>query len=528
MAQGRSVTREVRPLDHQVVVIGAGFSGIGAARALDRAGISDYVVLEDGDGVGGAWYWNTYPGVAVDIPSASYQFSFRQRTDWSRVYAPGSELKNYAEDLVDTYRIRDRLRFNAKVIAAEFDEDQESWTLSIEDGSTLTARHVISATGVLTKPQPPDIPGIESFAGTTMHTARWDHNVHLAGKRVGVIGTGASAVQLIPPVAKQVSHLTVFQRTPIWVLAKHDMAIPALWKTALRWVPGLRATVRAISQTYVEAFPISAHFSNLLPLTSVAERACRSFLEKQVTDPALRAKLTPNYSFGCKRPTFSNEYLSTFNRANVTLETMPIAEVTEAGVRTADGTDHELDVLIMATGFKVFETDNMPPFPITGRNGAELGKWWAENRYQAYEGVTVPQFPNYFMILGPYGYNGSSYFTLIENQTRHIIRCLDRADKLGATRIEVKSEASERFFAQMLGRRHRQVFYRGSCSTANSYYFDAHGDVPFRPSPTLESAWRSARFDLDDYSFHTPPPIPVDIPSQINKNRRVAVGGSPS
>lgn len=504
-----------RTLDCHVAIIGAGFSGIGVARALDRAGLHDYVILEDGEGVGGAWYWNTYPGVAVDIPSFSYQFSFEQRSDWSRIYAPGSELRSYAEELVDSYRIRDRLRFNSRVIAAEFDERQRWWRLSIADGRTVVARHIISATGVLNKPQPPDIPGLERFAGQTMHTARWDHTVDLSRKRVGVIGTGASAVQLIPHLARDANHLTVFQRTPIWVLRKHDRAIPQALKTVLRRLPLVRAATRLASQAFVEIFPLSAHYSDLVPFAKLAERACRSFLEQEITDPELRRKLTPDYSFGCKRPTFSNDYLATFTRDNVALETSAINNITEAGVRTADGNEHELDVLVLATGFKVFEPDNMPPFPITGRRGVDLGAWWGQNRYQAYEGVSVPGFPNYYMVLGPYGYNGSSYFALIENQTRHIIRCLRHAEQLGATSVEVSAEANDRFLAEMLDRRHRQVFYRGDCTRSNSYYFDAHGDVPFRPSPTLESNWRSARFKLSNYRFHVPPPFPVELPPQL-------------
>lgn len=528
MAATQTKAREDTRVDHQAVVIGAGFSGIGVARALDRAGLTDYVILEDGGGVGGAWYWNTYPGVAVDIPSASYQFSFDQRSDWSRVYAPGSELRSYAEELTDAYRIREKIRFNSSVVGAEFDERQRWWRLSLDGGHTITARYVISATGVLNKPRPPDIPGLDRFAGITMHTARWDHEVDLRGKRVGVIGTGASAVQLIPPVAQEAGHLTVFQRTPVWILPKHDASLPAWWQTALARIPGLRAATRLISQAYVELFPLSAHYSDRIPLARTAERSCRSFLEQEVADPELRAKLTPDYDFGCKRPTLSNDYLAAFTRPDVTLETSAISEITESGVTTSQGTEHPLDVLVLATGFKVFEPDNMPPFPVVGRGGSELGAWWTKNRYQAYEGVSVPGFPNYFMILGPYGYNGSSYFALIENQTRHIVRCLRHAEKLGATAVEVRPEASQRFFAEMLGRRHRQIFYRGDCAQANSYYFDAHGDVPFRPSPTLESNWRSARLDLDrNYRFHVPLPFPVQLPPQLRgQEQQVGVGGT--
>ncbi|UUY05522.1 NAD(P)/FAD-dependent oxidoreductase [Svornostia abyssi] len=488
--------------DHEVVIVGGGFSGIGAAIALRRAGFDDLLVIEDGDGVGGAWHWNTYPGVAVDIPSFSYQFSYRQRADWSRVYAPGNELKAYAEHLVDTYDLRSKLRLSTRVTSAVFDDDRHLWRLGTAAGDEITARHVIGATGVLTQPKPPEIPGLDSFAGTTVHTARWDHDLDLFGKRVAVIGTGASAVQLIPSIAPDVAQLTVFQRTPIWCMPKLDAPMPRAVQFALKWVPGAKWATRLASQAYVElTFPISAHFATTLPLAKRGEQVGLAFLRDQVKDPETRDKLTPRYGLGCKRPSFSNEYLATFNRANVHLETTPIEEITPTGVRTTDGTEHEIDVLVLATGFKVFEDGNMPPYPVTGRDGADLGAFWSEHRYQAYEGASVPKFPNLFMILGPYGYNGSSYFTLIENQMRHIVRALVHARDRGATRIEVREEANDRYFREMLARRPRQVFFQGTCSTANSYYFDRHGDVPLRPATTLEALWRSARYDLDDYRF---------------------------
>src|SRR3954471_6683687 len=413
----------VRP-DHEVIVVGAGFSGIGAAIKLDRAGFGDLAVLEDGDGVGGAWHWNTYPGVAVDIPSFSYQFSFETSSDWSRIYAPGTELKAYAEHCVDRYGLRDRIRLNTRVVAGEFDEGGHVWRLTTGDGDELTARFVVGATGVFTKPKPPDIPGLEDFAGKVMHTARWDHGQDLRGKRVAVIGTGASAVQVIPSIAREVDRLVVFQRTPIWCLPKLDGELPHGFRRLMRALPVARPPPRIASQAFVEAtFPLPAHFHGVVPLSRVGERVGRDLLAKQVRDPDTREKLTPRYALGCKRPGFSNDYLPTFNRDNVQLETAPVEAVTRAGVRTADGAEHPIDVLVLATGFKVFESGNMPPFPIRGRNGVDLEGWWDANRYQAYEGVSVPGFPNLFSILGPYGYNGSSYFPLIETQARHIIPC---------------------------------------------------------------------------------------------------------
>lgn len=483
------------------VVIGGGFSGIGAAIALDRAGFRDLLLVEDGDGVGGAWHWNTYPGIGVDIPSFSYQFSFDTRSDWSRVYAPGRELKAYAEDCVDKFGLRDRLRLNTRIVEATFDDRTNMWTLRTKDGDEIVTRYVVVATGVLTQPKAPDIPGLDDFDGTVMHTARWDHSVDLRGKRVAIIGTGASAVQVVPTIAPEVEQLVVLQRTPIWCLPKADRAIGAAARTALR-VPVVRRASRLVSQAYVELnFPIAAHFAGVVPVTKTGEKIALSVLAKKVTDPAVRAKLTPTYSLGCKRPAFSNDYLPAFNRANVLLETDPIESITPGGIRTAAGAEHDIDVLILATGFKVFEVGNMPPFPVFGAGGLDLEKFWDENRFQAYQGVSVPGFPNIFTILGPYGFNGASYFNLIETQSRHIVRCLRRARRVGATRVEVTERAHRRYWERMLNRRPNQVFFHGDCTSANSYYFDKHGDVPFRPSLTVETMLTSAAFPLKHYSF---------------------------
>jgi len=488
--------------DHEVVIIGGGFSGIGAAILLDRAGFSDYLLLEAGDGVGGAWHWNTYPGVAVDIPSFSYQFSFEQMSGWSRVYAPGRELKAYAEHCVDKYDVRRRMRLNARVTGATFEDDTHLWRLDLADGTSITARYVVGATGVFTQPKLPDIEGLADYTGTIMHTARWDHTADLSGRRIAVIGTGASAVQAIPHLAHLAEHLTVFQRTPIWCLPKLDARMAGIPQAALRAVPGARRASRLASQTFVElTFPVAAHFADRVPVAAVGERLGHAYLRRAVKDPATRAKLTPHYALGCKRPSFSNSYLPTFNRADVTLETAGIEAITATGIRTVDGTEHTADVLVLATGFKVFEKGNMPPFSVRGAEGLDLEKWWDENRFQAYHGVSVPGFPNFFTILGPYGYNGSSYFNLIENQSAHIIRALQQARRSGATRVEVTPEANAAYFAHVLERRRHQVFFQDSCADANSYYFDVNGDVPFRASPTLETMWTSSRFDLDDYTF---------------------------
>ena len=489
----------VRP-DVETLIVGAGFSGLGVAISLDRAGLGDYRIIEAGDGVGGTWYWNTYPGIAVDIPSFSYQFSFEQSAQWSRTYAPGRELRAYAEHCADKYGLRSKIALSTRVLAAAFDDDSALWRVELDSGETVTARFLINASGALTIPKPPDIDGVESFAGVTMHTARWDHSQDLTGKRVAIIGTGASAVQVIPEIAPMVENLTVFQRTPIWCFPKFDVPLSRAARWAMR-IPGGKSVHRWISQAYVElTFPIAAHYFTLNPFAKRMDEGGKAYLRRQVHDPVVRDKLTPRYAVGCKRPGFHNSYLSTFNRDNVELVTEPIDHITATAVVTADGRAHETDVLILATGFKVMDIDS-GTYPVTGAGGRSLVEYWDTNRLQAYEGVSVPGFPNMFTVFGPYGYVGSSYFALIETQSHHIVRCLTQARRRGANRVEVTPEANDRFFAEMLSKRHRQIFWQDSCKLANSYYFDKHGDVPLRPDTTAQAYWRSRRFPLSDYRF---------------------------
>lgn len=485
---------------HDVVVVGAGFSGIGTTIALRKAGFDDVLVVDDASGPGGVWHWNTYPGVAVDIPSFSYQFSFEQGSSWSRTYAPGSELKGYADEVVDKYDLAPHFRFGTRVTAARFEEDEQRWHVETSTGD-LTARWLIHAGGPLSQPKLPDIEGIDSFAGTTMHTSRWDHSVPLAGKRVGIIGTGATAVQVIPEIAPAVEHLTVFQRTPIWCLPKPDLALPRAAHLGLK-VPGVKAASRLASQAFVElTFPLLAHYHSRIPATAVLQKAATAYAGTQVKDPETRAKLVPAYALGCKRPSFHNSYLSTFNRDDVTLETTSIAAITPSGIRTTDGTEHELDVLILATGFKVSDKDALPTYALQGRGGTDLADHWDEHRMSTYQGVSTAGFPNFFTVFGPYGYNGASFFTLVENSAAHIVRVLREARRRGAATIEVTQAAQDAYMEDIWSRRGRQVFNHPTCASANSYYFTKNGDVPFRASTTAEAAWKSRHFAMTDYDF---------------------------
>jgi cation diffusion facilitator CzcD-associated flavoprotein CzcO len=489
-----------------VVVIGAGFSGIGAGIKLRQAGFHDFVILEAADDLGGTWRDNTYPGIAVDIPSFTYSFSFAQNPSWSRVFAPGRELFAYANSCADRYDLRRRMRFRTKVERAELDEADGRWRVTTTRG-TYVARYLISACGGLTQPKLPAIPGLADFAGKVMHTARWDHDYDLAGKRVAVIGTGASAVQVVPSIAPIVKSLAVYQRTPIWILPKPDRAIPTWLQAVFERVPLAQTGVRMTTSLLFEILLVfGVIYHKQTPwLVRRIEAMCRRHLARSIADPALRARLTPHYGFGCKRPSFSNEYYPALVRDNVALVTEPIAALTATGIRTVDGAHRELDAVILATGFKVFEPGNTPPFDVIGRGGVELGAYWHEHRYQAYEGATVPGFPNLFLVLGPYSTTGSSWFSMVEAQTTHAVRCLVEARRRGAPTIEIRREPHDAFFRHILRRQESSLLFNNNCASSNSYYFDHHGDAPFmRPSSGLELWWRSRYFELDHYRFSQP------------------------
>lgn len=499
-----AASRDLGSPEH--LIVGGGFSGIGMGIALDRAGLRDWLLVEQGDDVGGTWFWNTYPGIGVDIPSFSYQYGFERRTNWSRVYAPGEELAEYARDVTAKYGLRDRMRFGIRVLGASFDEEADRWEVETTAG-VCRPRFLVSASGVLTQPKFPVIDGLADFTGPCFHTARWEHDVDLRGKRVGIIGTGASSVQVVPAIAEQVEQLVVFQRTPIWCLPRPDGPISPAAQRALRWIPGLDLMVRGASQAFVElTFPLAAQFGG--PIVDRFGGTGRRHLQRQVKDPVVRDQLTPKYAVGCKRPSFSNTYLKTFNRENVVLETRPIERVTAGAIEVGGGAgdamagaEHELDVLVLATGFKVMEQGNVPPFPIRSGSGADLGEFWERERFQAYEGVTIPGFPNLFSVFGPWGYNGSSYFNLIDTSTTHISRVLKEAKARGASRVEVSQDAHDAYMRRMWAGRKHSVFNDPSCANANSYYFDQHGDTPFRPSTSLGIWWRSRRLPMSDYVF---------------------------
>ncbi|MEV0077244.1 NAD(P)/FAD-dependent oxidoreductase [Nocardia neocaledoniensis] len=485
------------------VVVGAGFGGMGAAIELDRLGLRNFVILEREDDLGGTWHVNRYPGLAVDIASVTYSYSFEPNPYWSRLFAPGAELEKYAHHVARKYDLSRRMRFGTVVDGARWDDENQQWTVSVAGGETLTARYLLTATGFLSQPYTPPFPGIESFAGKIIHTTAWDDGYDLTDRRAAIIGTGATAVQLVPEVAKRVAALTVFQRTPIWVVPKVDAPIPGVVQELFAKVPLTQKAARLANTAMLEALMVVGvlHYAQAKPLNSAAAALAKAHLFAQVRDKKTRAELTPHYDFGCKRPTFSNTYFKTFNQPHVRLETNSIDHVEPDGIVTADGRKTAIDTLLLATGFNLWDV-NFPAIEIIGRDGVNLGKFWRDNRFQAYEGITVPKFPNFLSLNSPYSYSGLSYFTTIEAQMKHMGRLFTELFRRGEQTFEVTERANAEFLDRVTDKLGSSVFYGGDCSTARSYYFNQHGEAALlRPTSTLNAHREAVAFPLDDYAF---------------------------
>ena len=490
-------------LDHEVVIVGAGFGGMGAAIEFTRLGIEDFAILEREDDLGGTWHVNHYPGLAVDIASVTYSYSFEPNPYWSRLFAPGTELKRYAEHIADKYDLRRRMEFGVVVRRAEWDDDGEFWTVHTDDGRSRTARYLATATGFLSQPHTPDFDGIDTFEGDIIHTTDWRDGYDFGGRRAAVIGTGATAVQLIPEIARVARSLTVFQRTPIWVVPKIDFPIPKPVQQVFAKIPLTQKAARLVNTSLLEALMVLGvlHYKQAKPGNQVATMMAKAHMRLQVRDKATRQALTPHYDFGCKRPTFSNTYFRTFNQHNVALETGTIDHVVRDGIVTADGTKIDVDTLVLATGFNLWDV-NFPAFQIIGRDGRDLGQWWREGRFQAYEGITVPKFPNFLTLNSPYSYSGLSYFTTIEGQMKHIGRLFGEMRRRGTARFEVTEAANRKFLDRATKNLESSVFYAGDCASSRSYYFNQHGEATLlRPNSTLATLREQAGFPLDDYEY---------------------------
>jgi len=476
--------------DLETLIIGAGISGIGAGIELLRRGDASFALLEAARELGGTWRDNTYPGVAVDIPSVSYCFSFETDFPWSREYATGAEIQRYVSHCAGKYGVTKHIRYRSRVVRSEFDGTLDTWTTHLEDGSVVTSRYLIAATGLFTQPILPNIPGLETFAGTAMHTARWDHGYDLTSKRVAVIGTGATAVQVVPEIAPLVTQLAVFQRTPIWIAPKLDRTLSGS-RSSLRQFAFIRKILRVVSESGLEFLTFSIVNYRRFPfVVRLVQRSLRTMMRRQVSDRSTADVLVPRYGLGCKRPAISNEYLPTFNRGNVRLVTQPIERICPQGIVTDDKTLHEADTIILATGFLTTEQGNAPAFEVVGTDGVELGQFWTTHRRQAYAGVSVPGFPNFFLTAGPYS-GGFNWFAMLEANLAHIMACIDLARARGVTRVEVRRDVHERYMRHMWRRGEGTVFKNPSCASANSYYLDRHDD-PSLPLPHTPW-WRAIR-----------------------------------
>ncbi|QLY30476.1 flavin-containing monooxygenase [Nocardia huaxiensis] len=486
---------------HEVVIVGAGFGGMGAAIQLRREGIDDILILDREQDLGGTWHVNRYPGIAVDIASVTYSFSFEPNPNWSRLFAPGAELKRYAEHIADKYDLRRHMRFGVSVQGARWDAEHRYWVVTPAEGEPITARYLIGATGYLSQPRNPDIEGLDSFAGTVIHTADWDGSYDPAGRRIAVIGTGATSVQLAPELARTAAELTVYQRTPIWVVPKIDAPIPPAVQTLFAKAPAAQRVMRVANTAMLQTLIAGMlHYRQFRFLNKTAAAIGRAHLRMQVSDPAVRRKLQPHYEFGCKRPTFSNLYFAMFNRPNVRLETTSIARIESDGVVTTDGNKIVVDTLVLATGFSLWET-NFPAFEIIGRDGRDLGKWWRENRFQAYEGVTVPHFPNFLGLANPYSFNILSYFYTIEEQMGHLKHLFGQLKRRGAKVFEVTEAANARYLERMTELTGDSIIINPSCYTSNTYYLDPNGDPSLVRFGANGAILKKGRFPIGDYTY---------------------------
>lgn len=478
-----------------VAIIGSGFAGLGMAIRLQEEGFDDFVILERGSDVGGTWRDNTYPGAACDIPSHLYSLSFAPKRDWTRAYSSQPEIWDYLRGLVDRFGLRDRIRFGTDVVRGEWDESDNVWHLTTADGARLTANVVVSGIGFLRDPAIPPFPGSEEFAGPQFHTCQWDHEVALTGRRVAVVGTGASAIQVAPAIADEVAHLTVFQRTAPWVVPSRDRAY-SRWERALyRRVPGLAKANRALTYLQKEIRYPLVFADRRLPV-AIAERYVRQWLDQQVPDPELRAAVTPDFRLGCKRVVISSDWYPTLQRDDVTLETTSIDRFTPSGVVLADGRTIDLDVVVYGTGFRA----NRPlgPMAVTGRHGRDLAEYWGP-RPTAHLGVSVPGFPNMFLLLGPNtGLGHNSVVIMVEAEIEYVLQALRILRDEPGLALEVTEPAHDAFVAEV-DRRHRGQAWSSGC---RSWYLDDDGDnFAVWPGSTLEYRRRLRRFDRENYDL---------------------------
>ncbi len=477
----------------RTLVVGAGFSGLGTAIKLEEHGFSDFLVVDKGQTVGGTWRDNTYPGAACDVPSQLYSFSFAPNPGWSRSFSPQREIQGYLERTAEASGVLDRLRFGVTVQDLVWDEEDHVWQVSTDHG-VVTADAVVTGMGGLSEPKLPQIPGMDTFEGEVFHSARWNHAYDLTGKRVAVIGTGASAIQIVPEIARQVGHLDVYQRTAPWVIPRRDRDYKAVERFGFRHVPLFQKAYRGGiywgRECYVPGFTVNPK------LLAPAKKMALKNIEIGISDPALRRAVTPDFEIGCKRILISNDYYPAIDSEHVDLVTAGIAEITPAGIVTRDGTTREVDAIIVATGFHT--TEQPISQHIKGRDGRTLADAWGEEGMAAYKGTTISGFPNLFQIVGPNtGLAHSSMVFIIESQIAYILSAIQKMGEREIVSVEPRLEAQRAWNEDVQRRMQRTVWNTGGCA---SWYLDSHGrNTTLWPRTTFKFRALLRDFDLDQY-----------------------------
>ena len=489
-------TKEHVVTNQHIVIIGTGFAGLGMGIRLKQAGLHDFTILEQGDEVGGTWRDIHYPGAACDIESQLYSFSFEPNPRWTSEYPPQREILDYLIHCADKYGVRPHIRFRCAATSARYDDATGTWEVQTSDGNSITCRSLISACGGLSRPAIPDIAGLSSFSGKVFHSARWDHSFSLTGKRVAVIGTGASAIQIVPAIAPQVGTLHLYQRTPPWIIPKRNRVFSEAQRTRYKEHPLLQQLSRLLC--YVRHELGGLGFVVEPKILALLSRLVKRYIARSIPDPALREKLTPNYTLGCKRILLSNDYYPALRRNNVELVTSAISEVTPNGIRCADGTERSLDAIILATGFAA--ADVVAPFPIYGRNGVPLSDEWKDGA-EAYLGTTIAGFPNSFLIVGPNtGLGHSSMVYMIESQIAYILSAIQAMQKDKLSTVEVKSDVQARYNQEI----HKRLGHTVWSSGCVSWYQTKGGkNTTLWPGFTFEFRRRTRQFRPDDYHLQT-------------------------
>lgn len=459
-----------RPLPTHVgiAIVGSGFAGVGTAIELMKSGRHDFAILERAGDIGGTWRDNSYPGCACDVPSNLYSFSFALNPEWTHAFGRQPEIQAYLLKVVEDHGVRRYLHTDTELTEARWEDSDQRWHLTTSRGE-LTADVLVAATGGLSEPSIPAIEGAETFAGATFHSATWDHEHDLTGKRVAVIGTGASAIQFVPHVQEKAAGMTLFQRTPPWVMPRPDHVVPEWRKALYRRVPLLQKAVRASIYTGHESYVLG--FKYRPDLMKVVEKQSTRLMAKQIDDPDLRAKLTPTYKPGCKRILMSNVYFKALNQPNVHVETTGIREITPRGVVTTDGTTHEVDTIIWGTGFKI--TDQPMAERTIGADGRTLAAHWDKGGMQALHGSTVAGFPNFFFLVGPNtGLGHTSVIYIIESQIRYLLDALTKMERHRIAVVEPKQAAQDAYNEKVQKGLVGTVWNAGGCA---SWYKDKHG-----------------------------------------------------